>query len=1010
MTYLSARTTRIGIEAEATAKLESTAALQATLVSTLLQTIDRDLQLQATSELTSNALDQFSSAFAAIESPMEVLQRVYITDNPHPTGEKDKLTVAGNGSDYDALHARYHPYFHRLQQTMGYYDVFLFDTDGNLVYSVFKELDYATNLNTGEWKDTDLGNVFRRALNLAPGEPAVFEDFEPYGPSFGAAAAFIARPVFSESGERLGVLAFQMPVGELNATVARATGLGETGEAFLLGEDGLMRTDSLKSVEDDVLATRVPAEVLTLAFQDHTSAFPMVDRNGNHVTAYVETLSFLGTNWALVAKQDTAELFAKEAEALRSITLNGAIMFIAALGVTVLLSKSIAAPLAKLAKAVRSISDGAYDTTVENQARTDEIGDIGRAVETFRGALSEAAEEAHLGSFISAGFEVSGAPMILADTDFRIFKLNTAAKKMMRERADDFRQIVDDFDPEGLVGQHMDMFHANPAKNRATLAAVEKLPAKLKLSIGNAYVGLLVDKVEDRNGKLVGYILEWRDQTNQMANQVILQAIDTQQCRMEMALDGRIKSMNDLILQTIQKPREKVLGMDATTIIRPLDGEEDFWPRVSNGESVHQSFLLKSDAGERIIDGSISPVPNHKGEVNGCLLLGVDATETHKQMHEAEEQRKRMQEEQSAVVEKLSVKLKQLAVGDLTCAIKESFAPDYEQLRADFNEAVDKLKDAMRSVVANAEQIDDEATAISSAVHDLSHRTERQAATLEETATAVEELTASVTSAASGAQNAADIASAARNRAKESGQVVGQAVSAMHAIETSSNEISKIISVIDDIAFQTNLLALNAGVEAARAGEAGRGFAVVASEVRALAQRSLEAAGEINTLITSSGDQVKQGVSLVADAGTALDQIVNSVAEISDVVNNIATSAAEQSSGIGEINTAMSQLDETTQRNAAMVEETTAASQALAAEAQTLVKTTGRFDVGNRNAAAAPSAPKQPAPAPTLAPPPAPEPKPAPAASAPPLDQGGYRSQGSAALAEEPAATGWEEF
>ncbi|KIC35150.1 methyl-accepting chemotaxis protein, partial [Leisingera sp. ANG-M7] len=239
----------------------------------------------------------------------------------------------------------------------------------------------------------------------------------------------------------------------------------------------------------------------------------------------------------------------------------------------------------------------------------------------------------------------------------------------------------------------------------------------------------------------------------------------------------------------------------------------------------------------------------------------------------------------------------------------------------------------VEQVIAAAASIRNGASEISQASDDLSHRTESQAATLEQTAAALDELTASVKSAAEGARSVEATMEDAKQEARNSGEVVQSAVSAMTEIEESSNKISQIISVIDDIAFQTNLLALNAGVEAARAGEAGRGFAVVASEVRALAQRSSDAAMEIKTLISDSSGQVARGVDLVGKAGDALQSIVSQVTHISQLVSGIAEGAAEQSTGLNEINTGVTQLDQVTQQNAAMVEEATAAGHMLKTDA-----------------------------------------------------------------------------
>ena len=299
--------------------------------------------------------------------------------------------------------------------------------------------------------------------------------------------------------------------------------------------------------------------------------------------------------------------------------------------------------------------------------------------------------------------------------------------------------------------------------------------------------------------------------------------------------------------------------------------------------------------------------------------------------------------EQQAVVQALASGLSNLASGDLTVRLETRFPGDYESLRGDFNAAVAKLLSTMSGVVDVTSSIRAGTNEISNASDDLARRTEQQAASLEQTAAALDEITSTVRQTADGAQQARQSMIAAQKDAERGGDVVSQAVTAMGAIEQSAAEISKIIGVIDEIAFQTNLLALNAGVEAARAGEAGRGFAVVAQEVRALAQRSAEAAKEIKTLISASGQQVERGVALVGETGKALTGIVSQVRDVNGVIAAIAASAKEQATGLAEVNTAVNQMDQVTQQNAAMVEEATAAAANLADETSRLAQMIGAF-------------------------------------------------------------------
>jgi len=384
-----------------------------------------------------------------------------------------------------------------------------------------------------------------------------------------------------------------------------------------------------------------------------------------------------------------------------------------------------------------------------------------------------------------------------------------------------------------------------------------------------------------------------------------------------------------------------------------------------------------------------------KDRLEAEALAQRSLSEQERAANEAE--KARVAAEDKAALEALATGLSAMANGDLTHRFTLEVAPRAERLKSDFNAAIAQLQDAVSVVVANVAGIRSGAGEISQAADDLSRRTEQQAASLEETAAALDQITATVNKTASGARQASDVVQAARGDAEKSGVVVRDAVSAMTAIETSSSQIGQIIGVIDEIAFQTNLLALNAGVEAARAGDAGRGFAVVASEVRALAQRSAEAAKEIKTLISASTGQVGAGVKLVGETGEALQRIVDRVAEIDSLVTEIAASAQEQAVGLAQVNTAVNQMDQVTQQNAAMVEQSTAASHSLDQEAESLQASVGRFRVGESLSRTAPAAPPR-----------------ASAASAPSRMVAALKTlgRGGAALKPQPAPTedGWEEF
>jgi methyl-accepting chemotaxis protein len=361
--------------------------------------------------------------------------------------------------------------------------------------------------------------------------------------------------------------------------------------------------------------------------------------------------------------------------------------------------------------------------------------------------------------------------------------------------------------------------------------------------------------------------------------------------------------------------------------IKPVKKITDAMTRLAGGdESIEAPYVGRGD---------------EIGAMGGALAAFKQAAVDHR------EAQKILQVKNEAVVnESFGAGVSRLAAGDLTYRLEQDVPEAYEQLKRNFNAAMDKLQAAMRGINDNTGGVKTAASEISHAADDLSRRTEQQAASLEETAAALDEITATVRKTADGARQANTVVAEAKTEAERSGEVVRNAVAAMGEIETSSRQIAQIIGVIDEIAFQTNLLALNAGVEAARAGEAGRGFAVVASEVRALAQRSSDAAKEIKTLINASSQQVESGVELVNKTGGALQKIVTKVAEISSLVSEISASTQEQSSGLAQVNTAVNQMDQVTQQNAAMVEESTAASHSLAGEADALTAMVSKFKVG----------------------------------------------------------------
>ncbi|RWY81560.1 PAS domain S-box protein [Rhizobium leguminosarum] len=409
-----------------------------------------------------------------------------------------------------------------------------------------------------------------------------------------------------------------------------------------------------------------------------------------------------------------------------------------------------------------------------------------------------------------------------------------------------------------------------------------------------------------------------------------LQAISRSQAVIEFTPKGEILTANENFCKAMGYSLAEITGKHHSIFCDPAytrtEDYSSFWRRLANGEFIANEFVRFGKGGREIwIQAAYNPIVDADGKVCKVVKFATDVTP------------------RMSAISLLGGALRQLSEGDLTRTVDTPFVPSMEQLRHDFNTAIKGLADTMKTIGENASAIASGSHEIGASADSFSKRTEQQAASIEETAAALEEITTTVNDSSRRADEAGRLVAMTKQGAEQSGVVVRNAVAAMGQIEQSSREITNIIGVIDDIAFQTNLLALNAGVEAARAGEAGKGFAVVAQEVRELAQRSATAAKEIKALINTSGEHVRNGVGLVGQTGKALEEIVTQVGDIDGNVVAIVEASREQATGLKEINQAVNTLDQATQQNAAMVEESTAASHSLAKEAETLRVLLTRF-------------------------------------------------------------------
>lgn len=747
---ISNQMTQASLEKEAISRLTATSQGPAKALDNVLDNLKADITSLSVDQGVLGAMRALGSTYHKTPNPTETLQAVYIDNNTYPVGQKQGLSDGGTGSTYDAAHRNYHPTFATRLAQMGYYDIFLIDMHGNIVYTVFKERDFATNLKTGAWKYTGLATVWKSATESTAYGEISFVDFAAYSPSHGVPAAFVAMPILDDNGSKMGVLVIQMPLGKINQAM---DGDGHSDVvSYLVGSDQFMRSDLQSTPKDDTLNRKMENPAVAAALKGEVGSAIYTDHNGVEVIGSYLRIDFFGSQWAVVSEQPSAMVYAAANSIRNWIALVGIAVMLGTLFIARFLSDTITKPISDIQGSMGAIARENLTAEIANTERFDEIGDMSRALASMRESLLLAKQNA--------------------------------------ERAE-----------------------------------------------------------QERTRRL-------------------------------------------------QEQRE---------------AEKAEFARQAEAKRLEQ---------ERI-------VVQHQEE------------ERLRQQHDQD--RKVMEAAQQQVVANICEALDKLAKGDLGATIDGGDNGAHSELRTYFMAAVDSLRTIVASISRSSSAIRNNVDEISGASSNLAQRTEASAyeiATTAATMTQMTGLVAETTNSILSVQKLTEEMTRQVNQSMESAQ---DTETAMRNIEQSATQISKIVGVIDDIAFQTNLLALNAGVEAARAGESGRGFAVVASEVRALAQRASGSASEIGELLAASTQHVINGVALVRSSGESLRAIAESVSTIADQVVEISARAEEQQKGIAEANASIEQLDRATQSNAAMSEETSAATLELAESSRELFELVRAF-------------------------------------------------------------------
>ncbi|WP_438971110.1 methyl-accepting chemotaxis protein [Methylophaga sp.] len=576
--------------------------------------------------------------------------------------------------------------------------------------------------------------------------------------------------------------------------------------------------------------------------------------------------------------------------------------------------------------------------------------------------------------------------IMMVDRDFNITYANEATLQMLSEHEHTIRQVFPGFKVADLVGSNIDTFHKNPAHQRKLLSDPNNLPYSTDIAVGPLQFRLNVTAMIDDHGAYIGNTLEWSDITEAKAKSLevsrLQSAIAGSQTALMMCDEHRVITYcNPAVVSLLRNRIDDLRKLFPALNLDNLVGTKiDSFHK----DPTHQANILGDPsklpykAEIQVLDLhfalNATAILDHDGNMIGNMVEWNDITEQKR--GEAEiagliesakrgELKERLDAQQYtgfmgsvaggvnslmdvvlAPTEETIRVAQALAQGDLTQYLEGDYQGMFADLATALNNSVEKMSVTVTDIIEASINISTSASEISEGNVDLSQRTEEQASSLEETASSMEELTSTVRQNSDSARQANQLASDAREKAEKGGSVIQNAIEAMAAISQSSKKVADIIGVIDEIAFQTNLLALNAAVEAARAGEQGRGFAVVASEVRNLAQRSAAAAKEIKELINDSGEKVREGSSLVDESGRTLEEIVDGAKKVGDIISEIAAAGAEQTSGIEQVNKAVTQMDEMTQQNAALVEEAAAASESLDEQGKALQDMMAFFNTG----------------------------------------------------------------